>query len=126
MAEITPELVQREKSLNEQILPHVAEIRRLSFELNQSQTKLAAMEMELSGVRSEIMEEFLSQHLNERALSYTFFEDAGEYFVEVIANEGGEEEYEAIRKFANLIDLNRLPLFYLISYIGEGLPFLKE
>ncbi len=106
------------------LLPLENEASRLLQAYDDVQDQLESLKVELEGVRATLLEDFLIKALTPLALSFTIYtSDKGEILVSIIPVEGGELEFEKLKNTINFPDTNSIPVFYVLNYLGKGLPY---
>lgn len=85
--------------------------------------KVAAVKQDLDGVRLNLIDDFLFENIASRFLTYTIKQNNGHTTVAISPQSGGELEFDKMRTSLNWPDMSNIPLFYVLNYIGKGVPF---
>lgn len=106
------------------LLPLENEASRLLQAYDDVQSQLESLKVELEGIRTELLQDFFFEALTPLGLSFTIStSDEGEILVSIVKLEGGELEFEKLKSTINIPNTDRIPVFYVLNYLGKGLPY---
>ena len=121
---MSEELQNTERDLLLALTETEAEARIHRTQLETLEEEIAAIKQDLNGIREELLEEFLDTHLSPLLITWVIkSSDNGEITLDLAPAAGGELEYEKLRSGISWQDMDNLPLFYLLTYLGEGVPW---
>lgn len=83
-----------------------------------------AHKQDLNGIRDELLDEFLTEHLSPLMISYVIKTDlTNQIVLDLSPIVGGELEYDKMQVAMGWPDMDNVPLFYVFSYLGKGVPW---
>lgn len=117
------QLRETEKSLVLSLSQRTTEAQRLKIELESVNEKILALHRDLTGTRDQLLTEFLDEKLASRSLDYTLLTDNGDTFLNVSPIADASSQYEDFQQKTGYKDTTKVPLLYVLNFIGEGLPY---
>ncbi len=85
--------------------------------------QVEAMEVDLRGLREEIMTRFLHEELDPKLISFNLHTSGNDLLVSLNPQVGGEVEYTLMTDSINWGDFKNLPVILLLAYLGKGMPW---
>lgn len=95
-----------------------------SVELQILNSKILSIKADLNGIRHELLDEFLAEHLTSRLIAYEIkvLPEEGT-LLNITPIVGGELEYDKLKSQINWHDMSNIPLFHILSYLEQGIPW---